>query len=148
MNELDYEILRELISDPQVSFSAIAKKLNVSQNTIKKRYQKMVAEKKILRSFITINLAKIGFQGRARFTIKTDQKMLTIESLKKIPNVFLVAETFGDYDVIAFAAVKDYNGLMTISSEIKKLPTIKQTDISLEKVTHFPVSEQFNYLSL
>jgi Lrp/AsnC family transcriptional regulator for asnA, asnC and gidA len=147
MNELDCGILKELISNPQISFSAIAKKLNISQNTVKKRYEKMVKEKTILSSFITIDLIKIGFQGRARFTIRTDQKASTIESLKKIPNITLVAETFGDYDVIAFAIVKDYTSMMEVSNEIKNIPTIKQADISLEKTTHFPVSEQFNYLS-
>jgi Lrp/AsnC family transcriptional regulator, regulator for asnA, asnC and gidA len=147
MNELDCGILKELISNPQISFSAIAKKLNISQNTVKKRYEKMVKEKTILRSSITIDLLKIGFQGRARFTIRTDQKILTIEALKKIPNIVMVAETYGDYDVIAFAIVKDYTSMMDISNEIKEIPTIKQVDVSLEETTHFPVSEQFNYIT-
>jgi Lrp/AsnC family transcriptional regulator, regulator for asnA, asnC and gidA len=147
MNELDCGILKELISNPQISFSAIAKKLNISQNTVKKRYEKMVKEKTILRSSITIDLLKIGFQGRARFTIRTDQKILTIEALKKIPNIVMVAETYGDYDVIAFAIVKDYTSMMDISNVIKEIPTIKQVDVSLEETTHFPVSEQFNYIT-
>ncbi len=147
MKNVDYQILQELISNPQASFSTIAKKLNISQNTIKKKYEKMLQEKTILHNFITIDLQKIGYEGRARYTIKTQQKILTIEALKKIPNVILVSETFGDYDVIAFAVVKDYTSMINITDKIKKIPTIMQADVSLEKTTHFPVSQQFNNLS-
>ena len=148
IEELDCKILRELISNPQESFSNIAKKLDISQNTVKKRYQKMIAEKTILRSFITMDLSKIGFQGKARFTIRTHQKTQTIEALKKIPNIVLVAETFGDYDVIAIAAFKDFTSMIKIDNDVKKISTILQMDVSLEKATYFPVSEQFNFLIL
>jgi len=148
IEELECKILRELISNPQDSFSNIAKKLNISQNTVKKRYEKMIAEKTIIRTFLTIDLSKIGFQGKARFTIRTHQKTQTIEALKKIPNIVLVAETFGDYDVIAIAAVKDLTSMIKIDNEVKKIPSILQADVTLEKATYFPVSEQFNFLVL
>ena len=146
IEELDCKILNELISRPQESFSKIAKKLNISQNTVKKRYEKMIEKKTILRSFITIDLSKIGFQGKARFTIRTNEKTQTIDALKQIPNIVLVAETFGDYDVIAIAAVKDFTSMVKIDSEVKKIPSILQLDVALEKATYFPVSEQFNFL--
>ncbi len=146
MKNLDDEILHELIVDPQIPFSSIAKKLNISQNTVKKKYEKMVKEKRILRSTITVDLAKIGYQGKARFTIRTEQKQETIEALKKIPNIFIVAETLGDYDVIAIAAVKNYQSIISMSDEIKSIPSIIQADISLEATTHYPVSTKFNNL--
>ncbi len=147
MKKIDDKILRELIINPQAPFSAIAKRLNISQNTVKKKYEKMIQGKIILHSSITIDLLKIGYQGRARFTIRTDQKNLTIEALKKIPNIIVVAETFGDYDVIAIAAIKDYTSMISIANEIKKIQSIIQTDVSLEKTSHFPVSKQFNNLA-
>ena len=147
MKNIDDKILHELIINPQAPFSAIAKKLNISQNTVKKKYEKMIEDKIILRSSITIDLLKIGYQGRARFTIRTEQKNLTIEALKKIPNIIVVAETFGDYDVIAIAAIKDYTNMISIANEIKQIPSISQTDVSLEKTSHFPASKQFNNLS-
>jgi DNA-binding Lrp family transcriptional regulator len=146
MKNLDDEIMHELIMNPQIPFSRIAKKLNISQNTIKKKYEKMVKDKIILRSTITIDLLKIGYQGKARFTIRTEQKEATIEALKKIPNIILVAETVGDYDVIAIAAVKDYKSMINMSNEVKKIPTVSQADVALEETTHFPVSTQFNLL--
>ncbi len=147
MKDVDNEILHELVNNPQASFSSIAKKLNIAQNTVKKKFEKMVYDKTILYSFITIDLLKIGYQGRARITIKTEQKPLTIEALKKIPNVVLVAETVGDYDIIVLAVIKDYSDMLRITDEIKKVPTISQADVSLEKTTHFPVNPQFNNLS-
>ncbi|MGD6933097.1 MAG: Lrp/AsnC family transcriptional regulator [Candidatus Bathyarchaeia archaeon] len=147
MKDVDNEILHELVNNPQAPFSLIAKKLNIAQNTVKKKYEKMVYEKIILHSFITIDLLKIGYQGRARITIKTEQKTLTIEALKKIPNVVLVAETIGDYDIIVLAVIKDYQDMLRTTDEIKKVPTISQADVSLEKITHFPVNLQFNKLS-
>ncbi|XHH08029.1 MAG: Lrp/AsnC family transcriptional regulator [Candidatus Bathyarchaeia archaeon] len=148
MKKIDNEILTELLKDPQASFSEVAKKLNISQNTLKKKYEKLIKEKIILCSFVTINLEKIGYQGRIKFTIKTTQKASTIEALKKIPSVVVVAETFGDYDVIAFAVVKDYNSMIKVTEEIKNIPTIIQADVALEKTTHYPVSQQFNHLTI
>jgi DNA-binding Lrp family transcriptional regulator len=146
MKNLEDEILHELIVNPQIPFSSIAKKLKISQNTVKKKYEKMVKEKIILRSTITVDLLKVGYQGRARFTIRTEQKKETIEALKKIPNIFLIAETLGDYDLVVIAAIKDYKNIINISNEIKSIPTIIQADVALEEITHFPVSDKFNKL--
>jgi hypothetical protein len=37
--------------------------------------------------------------------------------------------------------------MLRTTDEIKKVPTISQADVSLEKITHFPVNLQFNKLS-
>jgi DNA-binding Lrp family transcriptional regulator len=146
MKDLDDAILREFILDPQASFSSIAKKLKISQNTVKKKYDKMVEEKIVLCSTITLDLLKIGYQGKARFTIRTEHRSQTIEALTKISNIFIVAETLGDYDVIAFAAIKDYKSMLEISNQIKSIPTVIQADVAFEETTYFPVGAQFNNL--
>jgi Lrp/AsnC family transcriptional regulator, regulator for asnA, asnC and gidA len=143
VKKLKNEILRELIDNPQIPFSHISKKLKVSQNTVKKKYEEMVKEKVILNSSITIDLSKIGFQGSARFTITTEKKEETIEALKKIPNIILIAETFGDYNIVAIAIIKDYKSMLSIANEIWKMPPVKQVDVGLAQEAHFPLDAQF-----
>lgn len=143
-NDLRFEILSELNVDPQKPFSHIASKLKISQNTVKKFYEKMIHDKIILHSSIIIDLSKIGFQGKARFNIITDKKEETIESLQRMPQVYLISETSGDFDIIALVAVKDYTEIMDTCKTIQEMPTIKSVDVCLTRDVLFPADIKFN----
>ncbi len=143
MKNIEKEILLELSKNPQIPFSRISKKLNISQNTVKKIYEKLKNEKVILHSSITIDLLKVGFQGTATFTIITEQKEETIEALKKISNIIFIAETCGDYNIMAIAIIKNYENMINIAYELRKTPTIKQIDIALAQEAVLPPNGQF-----
>jgi Lrp/AsnC family transcriptional regulator, regulator for asnA, asnC and gidA len=144
MDNLDYLILSEIVKNPQIPFSHIARTLKISQNTVKKKYEQMVKKNIIIGSSIIIDLSKIGFEGMASFSIITEKKALTIEALQKIFNVFIIVETVGDYDIRAMAIIKNYAGMMTLVKEIQAIPTIKQVDVVLRTETLFPMFSQYN----
>jgi DNA-binding Lrp family transcriptional regulator len=146
MDELDTLILIELIKDPQESFLGIAKRLGTSPYTIGKRYEKMKKEGIIYKSVISIDLSKLGYQGKAFLMITNapnQEKKKTIEALSKIKNIISVTEIIGAFDVLAIAPVTDLNSIMTLVKEIKELPGVMNVEMTLIKDTAFPLNANF-----
>jgi len=86
MDEIDLRIIRELTKDAQTPFLRIAKKLGVSPETVRTRYRKMKEEGTIKRCSISINLSRIGYQGKVFLMITNapnHDKSKTIDALKK-----------------------------------------------------------------
>ena len=64
MNKLDYLILSELERDATLSFVDIAKKVGATPCTVKRRYEKMKKEGIIFGCSVSIDLGKLGYQGK------------------------------------------------------------------------------------
>ena len=151
MDEIDLKIIRELIKDAQTPFLRIAKKLGVSPETVRKRYGKMKEEGTIKHCSVSIDLSRIGYQGKVFLMITNApnyDKSKTIAALKKMQNVFLVSEIIGDFEIIGIAPVKDLNSLRTLVRKIKKLPSVNRVEFTLINDTAFPVNAQFGKLFL
>jgi DNA-binding Lrp family transcriptional regulator len=151
MDEIDLCILKELVKDGQMPLSTIAKKLGVSPETVRIRYGKMRKERTITHGSVTIDLSKLGYQGKVFLMIKNapnHDKSKTINALKKIRNIFIISEIIGDFEIIAIAPVKDLNGLKTLVNRIKKLPSVNQVEVTLINDTVFPVNTRFGELFL
>jgi DNA-binding Lrp family transcriptional regulator len=149
MDKLDYLILSELCKDAQLSFVTIAKKFGVTPYTVRKRYERMKKEGIILKSIVSIDLSKLGYQGKAflMITVSAERdKSLTISSLKKISNVMLVVEIIGAFDILAIAPVIDLNSIRTLVNEIKKVPNVQQVEITCINDTFLPVKPSFGEL--
>lgn len=147
MDETDLKILKILIKNPQQPYYKISKKIGLSQRCIQKRIQKMHKKNIIIQSTIIIDLTKLGYQGRAQIMINNQQgysKNITIQALKQIPNIFIITETIGEFDLIAIAAVKDYPNLIKMVNTIKQLPSVANTKINLVTEAQFPITTEFN----
>jgi DNA-binding Lrp family transcriptional regulator len=146
MDEVDLQILKELTEDAQTSFSRIAEKIGVSPKTVQTRYEKMKEARIILRSAITVDLSKLGYQGRAFLMITNapnKTKKDTIGALKQMQNIILLTEIIGDFDVLAIAAIKDFKSIIDIVNAIRKLPSVDQVEVSFTDNTSFPVEKGF-----
>lgn len=146
MDKLDYFILNELLKDAQMPFLQIAKKLGTSPYTISKRYEKMKRDGTIVRSIVSIDLSKIGYQGKAflMITIAPNQeKSKTTEALTKIKNIISISEIIGAFDILAIAPVTDLDSIMTLVKEIKELPNVQQVEMTFTKDTAFPLNSNF-----
>ena len=151
MKKIETQILMELLKDAQIPFSTIAKRLNVSSETIAKKYREMKDSEIIFRSSITIDLSKIGYQGDIYLMITTRPKkdrITIIEALKKIRNVIVVTEIIGDFDILAIAPIIDKNSIDKLIGEIKKVPCVRGVEIALVNNTIFPVNPRFEKLIL
>lgn len=151
MDEMDLYILRELVKNGQIPLLTIAKKLGVSPETVRTRYIRLKNGKIIQHGSVTIDLSKLGYQGKVFLLITNaphHDKSKTIEAMKKIRNIFMFGEIIGDFEIIAIAPVKDMNSLKDLVNKVKKLPGVNQVEITLINDTTFPVNTRFGDLFL
>ncbi len=151
MDIVDAKILRELTKNPQAHFSRVAEKIGVTPGTVQKRYHKLRDNSIIIRSSVIIDLSKIGYQGKAYLMITNApgySKETTINALKKIPNMFMMTDIIGEFDVLVIAAVRNFTGIMDNVDTIRKLPSVERIDVAFVKDTMFPSPKEFNELFL
>lgn len=148
MDELDAKIIDALTKDVQRSFLGIAGEIGVSTRTVQKRYKKLQEEGIILLSCATLDLAKLGYQGKAYLLITNaanHDKKETLDALKQMQNVFSIVEIIaGDIDVLALAAVKDFRSIVDLVNGIRKLPSVDNVEVTFTNDTTFPVGKEFN----
>lgn len=146
MDKIDRHILTELIKNPTKPFLKIAKEVGISPNTVQKRYEKMQKEGMIFGAFTIIDLSKIGYQGKA-FLMVTNSNIhdveITVKALYQIPNVFLISEIIGAFDVLAMAAFRDIAELKEIVNKIRALPSVQKVEVTLTDGTYYPVRKEY-----
>lgn len=146
LDKLDYLILNELAKDAQMSFLTIAKQLGTSTYTVVKRYEKMKKEGIIGKFIISIDLSKLGYQGKVFLMITnvpTQDKSVTIEALKKMKNILIVTEVIGAFDILAIAPITDLNSIRTLVKDIKKVPSVQRIEVACINDTDFPINSSF-----
>jgi Lrp/AsnC family transcriptional regulator, regulator for asnA, asnC and gidA len=147
MDKLDYLILGELLKDAQTPFSTIAKKVGTSPYTVAKRYERMTQEGTITASMVSIDLSKLGYQGKAFLMVTNtpnEEKQCIVEALKKIRNVISISEVIGTFNILAVVMVTDLNSIKAIVKEAKKIPGVEHLEVSFIDDTSFPVKASFN----
>ena len=143
MDRLDFLILSELLKDATISLADIAKKVGTSPYTVRRRFARLKEEGIIVRSMVSIDLAKLGYQGKAFLLITVSpsgDKSQTISYLKKMRNIIVVTEIVGPCDVLAIAPITDLNSIQTLVAEAKRAPFVLIVKIACVDDTYFPVS--------
>jgi len=144
MDSLDFLILSELLKDATLSFAEIAKKVGTSPYTVRRRVSRLKEEGIIVRSMVSIDLAKLGYQGKAFLLITVSpsgDKSQTISYLKKMRNIIVVTEIVGPCDVLAIAPITDLSSIQTLVAEAKRAPFVLRVKIACLDDTYFPVSQ-------
>ncbi len=143
MDKLDYLILSELFKDASLTFVEIAKNIGSTPYTVRRRYEKMKKEGTIFKSIVSIDLSKIGYQGKVFLLITLapkGSKIKAIEYLKSLKNVMVVTEIIGMYDILAIAPITDLKSIQEIVKEVKKEPYIERVELACADETSFPVN--------
>jgi DNA-binding Lrp family transcriptional regulator len=146
LDRIDRQILKSLNKNPQKPFLRIAKEIGVSIYTVQKRYEKMKKESVIFGSSIVIDLSKIGYQGKAflLITISTGYgENNMVEALQQIPNVFLVSEIVGAFDLLAMVAFRNIAEMKKVVNKIRELPNVQKVEVALTDGTSYPVNEEY-----
>jgi len=146
MDKLDYLIVAELLEDARTPFLTIAKKLGVSPYTVKQRYEYMKQKGLIFRSVVSIDLTKLGYQGKVFLLINTDpekSKAETIAGLKRISNIISGSEVIGAFDIIAIAPITDYESIKRLVNQVKALPGVQRVQVTCINDTAFPLNASF-----
>ncbi len=146
MDKLDYRILSELLKDASLSFVEIAKKVDTTPYTVRRRYEKLKKDGKINASIISLDLSKLGYQGKASLLITVtpnSNKAETIAYLKTVKNVIVVTEIIGQYDILAIAPITDLKSIQALVKEARKAPFLQRVELACVDDTQFPVSSNF-----
>ena len=146
IDDIDKQIIEKLTVDGRSSFTKIAKEMNLSTDTVAKRYRKL-KENGIIKASIQIDPNVIGYSSildfNLAFTNSSGSADDVIEALSKIPDVIIITKISGDYDLHLTAIVKDIAQLFDIQDQISKVCGITKIESSARKIpTRWPSQQQ------
>lgn len=143
MDEIERHIVERLTADARMSFRKIAEELEISPDTVIKRYQKLQEKGVIRGSTVVINPKKIGYRCMAAFLVDASSphilgneaspidSSLILDKLISMPNIILATKTVGDHDLLAIGVARDSEHLMQMTHEIARIPGVKDIQVSL-----------------
>ncbi|WP_018154038.1 MULTISPECIES: Lrp/AsnC family transcriptional regulator [Methanothermococcus] len=129
MDKKDRKILEILMDDGRKPFTEIAKELNTSESSVRKRIRKMEEEGVIKGYSVLVNPAKIGYNVIALTGFDTDpQDFLNVaKELCRFEEVKKVFTSTGDHMIMTEIWAKDGNELTDIIfNKIGKIKGIKK----------------------
>jgi len=125
---LDSAILRELKKDSRQTNVQIAKKLKISEGTVRQRISKLI-ESDIIQNFTVQTSMKTGFSSFV--LVQTNPQIETkkiVQNLKKIKDIQTIFETTGDYDVVIKVSTGSAQEFNFIIEKIRTTKGIQKTD--------------------
>ncbi|MEM3703574.1 MAG: Lrp/AsnC family transcriptional regulator [Candidatus Bathyarchaeia archaeon] len=124
VDKTDLAILKFLQEDASMPFTEIARRLRISESTVRKRVEKLKSEGVVKRFTVTIEPSKIGLNTVAIVGVDVDpSKLLEVsQKLCEIPEARYVATSTGDHMIMTEIWTKDGRELTKIISE--KIGTI------------------------
>ena len=150
MDNIDIKIFEKLLENPTKSFLKIAEEIGIAPITAQKRYEKM-KKQGILSPCMIIDSSKMGYTVKACFMIRnfsSSNYELTCKFLGQIPNIFLIAEAIGPFDVIALGLFKDLNDVKKVTKRLRDLPSVEKVEISMTDQVDFPFKREYNPLQI
>jgi DNA-binding Lrp family transcriptional regulator len=143
MNAVDIQILMELMADAQTPFSHIAKKIGVSHETVRKRYERMKKKGIIKQCTVLVDGHKLGDEGTAFLMLSCASEVKkedVMKSLTQIPDLYMIIELIGDYDFFAWARLKNVQQIAHLIGDIRRLGNINRIETILLTQTYFTFS--------
>ncbi|MEM2454724.1 MAG: Lrp/AsnC family transcriptional regulator [candidate division WOR-3 bacterium] len=139
MDDTDLAILRILQEDASMPFTEIARRLKMSESTVRKRVEKMKREGVIRKFTIIVDPPKMGFNAIAIIGIDVEPtKILEVaQKLCELPETKYVATSTGDHMIMIETWAKDSKDLLKIVTEkIGRIDGVKKVcpAIILEKL--------------
>jgi len=141
IDKTDSDIIKMLQKDGRLSNTTIAKKLGVSEATVRARLSRLVNEEYI--QIVAVgNPIKLGFDivGMIRFEIDLSKVDSIIRELKKLKPIWFIVLTTGNIDIHAEFNIRSlYELKELITKKINKIDGIIRTDTAL--ILDFPKRE-------
>ena len=133
IDQTDCKIIELLQKDGRMANTMIAKKLGVSEATVRSRLNRLIKEEYIQIVAVS-NPLKLGFEIVGILKINVDVKQIkhVSEELSKIKQIWYVVHATGDSDIYAEFNTKSIEELNNIiSQKIQKIDGITRTETSL-----------------
>lgn len=139
LDKLDLQIIHEMMTDAEISYADLGKKLFVSGGTIHVRIKKLEEAGVVKGTRLSVDLKQLGYDVIAFVGIYLEKSSLydnVAKELQKIPEIVRLNYTTGNYSMFAEIICKDINQLRhVLHDELQKIKGIERTEtlISLEE---------------
>jgi len=133
LDEIDIKILRTLQKDIRTSFKEIANQCNISTDTIKNRYNKLIENEVIRGSTVVVDPKKMGQGNLVIIGIKVVQKFSdsVLNMIKKMKGLCVVTKSIGQYDIEAIFLLEDIEQIGITKDKIEDFPQVKSADVGI-----------------
>ncbi|RAJ10435.1 Lrp/AsnC family transcriptional regulator for asnA, asnC and gidA [Chitinophaga skermanii] len=139
IDKLDLQIISEMMTNAEISYADLGKKLFVSGGTIHVRMKKLQELGIVKGTKLHVDLKMIGYDVIAFIGIYLEKSSLydgVARELRKIPEIVRLNYTTGSYSMWAEIICKDITQLRRVlHDELQKIKGIERTEtfISLEE---------------
>ena len=136
-DETDLTLIEAFAKDSRTSFRALARQLDVSIDTVARRYRRLMKENVIVPR-ITIDPKKIGYSALAHSYLKITAKHnmdAILNEILQCSDVFYVMRFRGDNSVGAMFMVKNIQDMFEKEEHIARIEGVKRIETVVSQVT-------------
>ena len=138
MDPIDAEIIKILQDDGRASNAGIARKLMVSEGTVRRRLKKLV-EDEFIQIIALPDPRKMGYESQALLGVQVEPDKIgdVANNLSNLGVVNCVAITTGTYDVFAWVTLPSAEALgLFLRNDIGSIPGVRKTEtfVNLDKM--------------
>src|SRR4029453_2208251 len=139
LDKLCLQIIQEMMSNAEISYADLGKKLFVSGGTIHVRIKKLEEAGIVKGTKLNVDIKQLGYDVIAFIGIFLEKSSLydtVAKELKKIPEIVRLNYTTGNYSMFAEVICKDIQQLrFVLHDELQKIKGIERTEtfISLDE---------------
>jgi Lrp/AsnC family transcriptional regulator for asnA, asnC and gidA len=133
LDSTDYKIINLLQIDGRMPNTAIARKLGISESTVRSRLTRLI-EEDFVQIVAVSNPFKIGYQTIGILKLRVDIKKMdeVIVELERIKSVWFIVHTTGESDIYAEFVAESIEALNELLfSQIYKIDGILHAETSL-----------------
>ena len=130
MNSFDERLIQLLGKDAQQTSEALAKQLNVSAATVRRRLKRLI-ENGVIRIMASADAKKLGFPLTAiiAFNVAHDNINSAMQTLSSQPEVKWISTTTGRFDVLAMVLFRSTDELSEfIHTQVAKIDGIRDSE--------------------
>ena len=130
MDELDTKIIALLQEDGRASNAGIARKVGVSEGTVRRRLRRLIQDEYI-RVVALLDPGRMGYASEALIGVQFDPDKVdqVSEDLTQLEEVNWVAITTGAYDIFAWATLHSSESLgIFLRTKVGTIPGVRRTE--------------------
>ena len=138
MDPIDAEIIKVLQNDGRASNAGIARKLMVSEGTVRRRLKKLVKDE-FIQIIALPDPRKMGYESQALLGVQVEPDKIgdVANNLSGLTEVNWVAITTGTYDVFAWVTLSSAEALgLFLRNDVGTIPGVRKTEtfVNLDKM--------------
>ena len=137
MNDTDSKIILILRTDAKISNARIARQIGVSDETLRRRLQRLVQEGYV-RIVALADPAKMGYRLEALIGVEASPDMVNevADELAKLEEVDLVTITAGSFDIFFSITLRSASEVLEfLNIKVRSIPGVRRTEVFVNLAT-------------